>query len=162
MADPIDWAYSGIECLNGNCSGTDILFGIIPIMNGGLDDLGDAANHLDDLAVKPGTLSNVDARKWYISQEARIKDLIDPSLSLEEQAKQAFELRNQFRTQARNLMADRELAEKLMHEEPNLTWEQVIQKAKDKGYSGDDIYRYIIDSSQRSRSSVNTDIGLDR
>ena len=58
-------------------------------------------------------------------------------------------------------MADRELAQKLMKEEPNLTWEQVVQKAKDKGYTGDDVYRYIIESSQRSRTSVNQSLGLD-
>jgi RHS repeat-associated protein len=133
-------------------------------MVGGLGDdaLRGAANHLDDIGLKPGTLSNVDARKWYLSQEAKIKDLLDSSLSLEEQAKQAFNLRNQFRTQARLLMADRELAEKLMREEPNLAWEQVVQKAMNRGYSGDDIYRYIIDSSQRSRPSINKSLGLGR
>ncbi|MDD5760081.1 MAG: Tox-REase-5 domain-containing protein [Desulfobulbaceae bacterium] len=43
MADPVDWAYTVMECLSGNCSGTDILFGILPIVNGGLDDAADAA-----------------------------------------------------------------------------------------------------------------------
>lgn len=27
--------------------------------------------------IKPGTLSDVDARKWYLEQEAKIPDLID-------------------------------------------------------------------------------------
>ena len=52
--------------------------------------------------VESGTysLSNVEARKWYLEQEAKIPNMIDKSLSLEEQAKQAFNLRNKFRTQA--------------------------------------------------------------
>lgn len=32
--------------------------------------------------LEPGTLSNVDARKWYLEQEAKISDLIDDSLLL--------------------------------------------------------------------------------
>lgn len=103
--------------------------------------------------LKPGTLSNIEARKWYLEQEAQIPNLIDHSLSLEQQARQAFELRNQYRTQARELMSDRQLAELLYKTDLNLTWEQMIQKQIDKGLSGDDIYKAIIESSQRSRTS---------
>lgn len=60
------------------------------------DDLGDAAK---------------DARKWYLEQEAKIPNLIDDSIPLEQQARQAFELRNQYRRQARELMSDQQLAE---------------------------------------------------
>ncbi|MDE7332663.1 MAG: hypothetical protein K2O16_10615 [Lachnospiraceae bacterium] len=111
--------------------------------------------------LEPGTLSNVDARKWYLEQEAKIPDLIDDSLPLEQQARQAFELRNQYRMQARELMSDRQLAESLYATDPNLTWEQIIQKQIDKGLSGDDIYKAIIESSQRSRTSVNQSLGLE-
>ena len=111
--------------------------------------------------LEPGTLSNVDARKWYLEQEAKIPDLIDDSLPLEQQARQAFELRNQFRKQARELMSDRQLAESLCATDPNLTWEQIIQKQIDKGLSRDDIYKAIIESSQRSRTSVNQSLGLE-
>lgn len=109
----------------------------------------------------PGTLSNYEARKWYLQQEAKIPGLIDdPALTLEQRARLAFDMRNYYRTQARNLMADRKLAERLMLEEPNLTWNQVIQKAMNKGLTGDDIYLYIIESSQRSRPSVNQQFNL--
>jgi len=112
-------------------------------------------------SLEPGTLSNVDTRKWYLEQEAKIPDLIDHSLPLEQQARQAFDLRNQYRTQARELMSDRQLAESLYATDPNLTWEQIIQKQIDKGLSGDDIYKAIIESSQRSRTSVNQSLGLE-
>ncbi|MCM1192394.1 MAG: DUF4157 domain-containing protein [Lachnospiraceae bacterium] len=108
----------------------------------------------------PGTLSNVEAREWYLEQERRIPDRIDRSRPLEEQARQAFELRNQYRTRARELMADRELADRLNATEPNLTWEQLVQKQRDKGLEGDAIYEAIIASAQRSRVSVNQALGI--
>ena len=110
---------------------------------------------------KAGTLSNVEARKWYLEQEAKIAGQIDKSLSLEQQAKQAFELRNQYRTEARELMADRKLAEQLNVSDPNRTWEEIVKKTKDKGLSGDDVWSEIIESSMRSRQSVNKSLGLE-
>ena len=106
------------------------------------------------------SLSNVEARKWYLEQEAKIPDMIDSSLSLEEQAKQAFNLRNKFRTEARELMADRATAESLYKTDPNWSWEKIIQKQVEKGLSGDDIYKEIIASSQRLRDAVNKSLGV--
>ena len=106
------------------------------------------------------SLSNVEARKWYLEQEAKIPDMIDSSLSLEEQAKQAFNLRNNFRTEARELMADRATAESLYKTDPNWSWEKIVQKQVEKGLSGDDIYKEIIASSQRSREAVNKSLGV--
>jgi uncharacterized protein YkwD len=111
-------------------------------------------------ALKPGTLSNLDARQWYLEQESKIPNMIDKNLSLEDQAKQAFDLRNQFRTQARDLMSDRDLAASLNKADPNLTWEQVVQKYSDKGFKGDALYQEIINAAQRSRTSVNESLGL--
>lgn len=58
-------------------------------------------------------------------------------------------------------MSDRALAEQLNQLEPNLTWEQIIQKQMDKGLFGDEIYQAIIESSRCSRKSVNKELGLD-
>jgi filamentous hemagglutinin len=114
----------------------------------------------DDVA--RGTLSNLEARKWYIQQESRILDQIDPNLSLRERAIQAFVRRNELRTQARELMTDRAEAARLMREEPNMTlWEIVRRKYKEKGLVGDALWRDILDSSQKSRTSVNKKLGLE-
>jgi RHS repeat-associated protein len=43
FVDPIDAVFTGVECLQGQCSGVDILFAILPVVNGGLDDAADAA-----------------------------------------------------------------------------------------------------------------------
>ena len=137
----------------------DFLDDLKELQRGELD--GGNVGNLFEGGIEPGTLSNIDARKWYLEQEAKIPDLIHDSLPLEQQARQAFELRNQYRTQARELMSDRQLAESLYVTDPNLTWEQIIQKQIDKGLSGDDIYKAIIESSQRSRTSVNQLLGLE-
>ena len=70
---------------------------------------------------EPGSLSDVEARQWYLEAEARIPDLIDRSQPLEQQAQQASALRNQFRTQARNGMSNQALAEQLFESNPNMT-----------------------------------------
>ena len=111
--------------------------------------------------IPKGTLSNTEARQWYLLQEKKIAEQIDRSLPIQKQAEQAFNLRNQYRTGARELMSGRTLAEELYKFEPNLTWEEIVKKQIDKGLSGDDIYKAILESSQRSRTSVNKYLGLD-
>lgn len=119
------------------------------ITNAKLDDLEDAS------------LSNLDARKWYLRQETTIPGRIDKNLSLEDQAKQAFEWRNRIRTRARELMMDRKTAEGLNITDPNKTWEQMVQKAINDGHSGEGIYTAIIESSTHSRADVNKKFGLE-
>ena len=58
-------------------------------------------------------------------------------------------------------MADRKSAESLYKTDPNLSWEDVIQKQINKGLTGDDIYNAIVKSAQRSRRSVNKSLGLE-
>jgi filamentous hemagglutinin len=113
-------------------------------------------------APKKGTLSNVDARKWYLNQEARILDEIDPNLPIRDRAVQAFNRRNELRTEARDLMADRAEATRLMREEPNRTlWEIVRHKYKNKGLTGDALWQDILDSARKSRSNINKILGLE-
>ena len=72
FVDPVDWVYTGIDCLSGNCSGTDLLFGLLPFVNGGLDDAADAAKalnstdalaHADDLVETAGQLHHIFSNK---------------------------------------------------------------------------------------------------
>jgi RHS repeat-associated protein len=109
---------------------------------------------------KNGSLSNLEARKWYLEQQAKIPDLIDKSLPLEQQAKQAFELRNMIRTLTRNAMADQEAARTLFGSNPNMTWEQIVAKYTNLGYTGDALWQEIIDAAQRSNKAVNNFFGI--
>lgn len=111
--------------------------------------------------IEKASLSNTDARKWYLEKEATIPSLLDKTKTLKEQAYEAFKLRNKFRKEARELMSDTELANKLNIEEKNITWEELIKKIEARGFKGDNVYLEIIESSQRSRTSVNKKLGLD-
>ena len=51
-------------------------------------------------------------------------------------------------------------SESLYKTDPNWSWEKIVQKQVDKGLSGDDIYKEIIASSQRSRDVVNKSLGV--
>ena len=51
--------------------------------------------------IPKGTLSNTEARQWYLLQEKKIAEQIDRSLPIQKQAEQAFNLRNQYRTGAK-------------------------------------------------------------
>jgi hypothetical protein len=56
---------------------------------------------------------------------------------LEKQARKAFEQRNKYRAEARYLMTDREKAAQLDIEEPNKTFEELLEhKAKKYGLTG--------------------------
>jgi len=117
---------------------------------------------------KNGTLSNLEARVWYFANEAKIPKLTSGLKTLKEQAKKAFDLRNKFRSKARDLMADQKLAGELRKSDPNLTWNQIVEKTinklKKKGIDATDnnIYKEIVESSQRSRQSVNKKLGIDK
>jgi len=87
-----------------------------------------------------GTLSNAAAREWYLAREAEIPSMLNTKQPLEQQTKQAFNLRNQIRTEAGELMADRKLAEKFNQNDPNMTWYQVVEKYKGQGYLGDGLW----------------------
>jgi hypothetical protein len=55
-----------------------------------------------------GSLDDLAARKWYHSQLDDIPKMIDESLPLKQQARQAVDLRNEIREQARSLMKNRQ------------------------------------------------------
>jgi filamentous hemagglutinin len=96
-----------------------------------------------------------------LNEDSKILDRVDKSAPLETQAKQAFDMRNENRAQAREFMSDRVSADRLIGEEPNMTWSEMIDYRKSQGLSGDDIYRAILDSSQRTRAEVNKRLGVD-
>lgn len=72
FVDPVDWVYNGVECLSGNCSGTDVLLGMLPFVNGGMDDAADAAKalnstdalaHADDVVETAGQFHHIFSNK---------------------------------------------------------------------------------------------------
>lgn len=109
-----------------------------------------------------GKLSNRAVRKWYKYQDEQIPNRIDRSGSLEEQARQAFELRNQHRTQARDLMRDQEARRQLDRTDPNKTFEEMLAgEMKGKNLSREEAYQDILDTAQKTRKSVDRSLGLE-
>ncbi|MBE6862814.1 MAG: hypothetical protein E7497_07975 [Ruminococcus sp.] len=124
-------------------------------------------NHLysqdyNDIIYMKGKLSDYDARKWYLAHDKMIPELIDTSLPLEEQARQACELRNKFRTQARELMADQEKRKQLDITDPNKSFEELIlDKMKRKNLSREEAIADILRTATKTRKSVNKKLGLE-
>ena len=112
---------------------------------------------IDEIA---GTFTNSEARQWYKKSISEIPDLLTKDASLEIQAKEASGLRNEFRSEARKLMGDRVRARHIEVEFPNRSWDQLVKKYSNQGYSGDDLYKKIIESSQRSNADIDKMFGL--
>lgn len=110
-----------------------------------------------------GTLDDVSARRWYHQQLDAIPGRIDRTQSLRNQARQAFELRNQARIDARALMSNRAKALGYDVTDPVRTWQQQIKYAVEvRGKQGSEIWDYILESSTRSRPGVDAAAGLAR
>lgn len=108
-----------------------------------------------------GKLSDRAARKWYLAQDATIPGKIDASLSREDQARQACELRNQNRTNARDLMRDQKKRRELDLTDPNKSFEELIaDKMNRKGLTREQAIEDILRTATKTRKSVNKQLGL--
>jgi hypothetical protein len=113
----------------------------------------------------PGSLSGREARGVYTEGELRLGELgkqwLREGMSPEQVARQMSEQRNLLRTWSRDIMADRGAAARITAGNPNMTWDQVMEKYRGQGYTGNDLWNKIIDSATRSRPSVNAAAGVD-
>jgi len=103
------------------------------------------------------SLTNFQARDWYVENVRNIGNNLNTSNSLQDQAKQAFNMRNTFLHQARDAMIDTNLAQNL---KPSSTWNEIVQRYVDRGFSGDALWQEIINSSMRTNPSVNAIFGI--
>ncbi|MGC5258242.1 phage head morphogenesis protein [Gordonia sp. DT218] len=113
-----------------------------------------------------GSLTAGETRNYYAEAEKRLKALNETlaksDLPVEQRAVIAQDLRNEIRTKARNLMADRDLAAKLFANEPNKSMDELIEHKSNKyGMNREQALEDIIRSSSESRGSVNAAHGVD-
>lgn len=89
--------------------------------------LTDLAGNLN-LPISPSakSLTPYQARVWYNWRKSKISELINKSQTLENQAKQASNMRNEIRTGARDAMQDADIANFLNSKEANKTWEELL------------------------------------
>ena len=118
------------------------------------------ANNFNRYTELIGKLNNLEVRIWYNKRDKNIINEIDKSVSIKEQAKQSHFLRNKYRAQARKLMADRMLAEKLSINNTNLPFEYYENKYLNQGYNDNELYEKIIAASTRTNKMVNVALGI--
>lgn len=116
----------------------------------------------EDIRQYAGKLNDITVRKWYIYHDERIPDEIDTSLEIEKAAALACALRNKYRTQARDLMADQGLRATLDKEHPNMEFEELIQRKMQEKHMNrreaiDDIYKTAV----KTNKTVNKILGLE-
>lgn len=124
----------------------------------------DALNRMDfaDMDDLRGTLGNKEVRQWYKYHDEHIPDLLDTSQPLEEQARQACELRNTHRTQARELMKDQKLRKQLDETDPNKPFEELLaDKMQRKNQTREQAVQDILNTATKTRKSVNKALGLE-
>jgi filamentous hemagglutinin len=108
-----------------------------------------------------GNLSDRSVRKWYNAQDATIPQQIDRSLDIESQARQACEIRNRNRTNARDLMHDQEKRRQLDITDPNKSFEELVaDKMKRKKLTEKEAIADILRTATQTRKSVNKQLGL--
>ena len=116
----------------------------------------------EELKAYIGALDSKTVREWYIDQTEWIHSQISTELPIEERARQAFELRNQYRRQARDLMADQELRKRLDREKPMKEWEPAVaDKMHRKGMSRQEAIEDIYRTAIKSNEGVNKKLGLE-
>lgn len=104
---------------------------------------------------------NQSVREWYVANVSNIPNLIDRTQPLEEQARQAFELRNKLKHEARVAMSDKETAEMLEKRRPAPSFDELIErKMKKKGMNKREAIRDILETASKSNEDVNSMFGL--
>lgn len=107
------------------------------------------------------SLSNKQAREWYLEHDARIPLLIDKNASVEEQARQAFDLRNLYREITRDLMKDQNARKDLDKNNPNWTFEGLIAyKMENKKISREEAIADILKTATKTNAAVNAKLGV--
>lgn len=115
----------------------------------------------NDIIYMKEKMSDVDVRKWYIAHDKGILEQVDTTKTLKEQAEQACSLRNEYKRQARELMADQEKRKYLDKERPINDFEFYYDKYSKMYSTDEEIYKAIIDSSMRPNKKVNKSLGLE-
>ena len=107
-------------------------------------------------------LSDLETRKWYKWHDENIPNLIDKTQSIENQAKQAHDLRNTYRTQARDLMKNQEERKQLDIEHPNKSFENLIADKMDrKKMTREEAIKDTLKTATKTNKKVNKSLGLE-
>lgn len=116
----------------------------------------------DDIVDLKGKVSDRASRQWYVWHCDGIPEQIDKTLPLEQQARQAFELRNLYKFQARELMVNQIERKDLDKNEEIKSFEEHLRGVMaDRRCGQDEALRHIIESAPVTRQSVNERLGVE-
>lgn len=108
------------------------------------------------------SLSDKETRQWYKVHDEAIAAKIDTSKPIKEQAQQAHAMRNEYRTQARELMKDQEARRWLDEKHPNPSFAQIMEHKKMKyGLTDDEAYKDIVRSSGTTNKKYDKIAGVE-
>ena len=128
-------------------------------VNGGIMKESNSLNQY--VGKKISKTDNKSVREWYVANVRDIPNKIDKNESLEKQVKQAFELRNSYKHQARVAMSDRKTAEMLEKEKPSKTFEELLEsKMKRKNMTKEEALKDILKTASKTNADVNKEFGL--
>lgn len=104
---------------------------------------------------------NQSIREWYFANVSDIPNQIDKSLSFEQQVRQAYELRNQYKHQAREAMSDVETAKALEEKRPAPSFDELVEsKMRRKNMTREEALEDILKTASKTNADVNKEFGL--
>jgi len=102
-------------------------------------------------------LSNAEVRSWYSTQ---VKAIDTSGPLIRATAERVHNARNALKQFARDMMADRAAARQLAREQPLRPFEYYVDKYSSQGYTGEALWKRIIDGSTTPNASVNKRFGV--
>lgn len=104
---------------------------------------------------------NQSVREWYYANVGDIPNQIDRTKSFDEQVKQAFELRNKYKHDARVAMSDVKKAQELEKFRPAPSFEGLVEsKMKRKNMTREEALKDILETASKTNPDVNKEFGL--
>lgn len=115
-----------------------------------------------DMGNLKGKLGDGETRGWYKAQNEAIPNKIDRTKPIEAQAREAHRMRNDYRTQARDLMRDQEKRKGLDQHSPNKTFDQLVaDKMTKKKMTKEEAVQDVLGTATKTNKAVNKKLGLE-
>lgn len=107
-------------------------------------------------------LDSEKVRIWYVNAVSSIKDNIPKSYTMEEKAIQAFNMRNNIRILAREMMIEEEKRKLLYNKKPNKSFEEIVKsKMEKKQLTREQAVEDIYITATKTNKSVNRLYGVE-
>ena len=123
---------------------------------GGCDIIGETKINISGYIGQPIVeTDNQHIREWYYANVSDITNQINKNLPLDEQAKQAFELRNKYKHNAQKAMTDTKTTKMLEKKRPVPTFDELVEsKMKRKGMTRQKAIKDILKTASKKQMKM--------